>query len=49
VGAGLWSSTGEIGEHVPVGDRFEPKRDGAWRRETHAHWRRFVERAADLR
>jgi glycerol kinase len=49
VGAGLWSSTGEIGEHVPVGERFEPKRDDAWRRETHADWRRFVERAADLR
>jgi glycerol kinase len=48
VGAGLWSSTREIGEHVPLGERFEPMRDDAWRREEHASWRSFVERAAEL-
>jgi glycerol kinase len=48
VGAGLWSSTKEIGEHVPVGERFEPGRDDSWRSEAHAEWRRFVERAAEL-
>jgi glycerol kinase len=48
VGAGLWSSTREIGERVPVGERFEPGRDDAWRRDEHARWRRFVERAAEL-
>jgi glycerol kinase len=48
VGAGLWSSTEEIAERIPVGERFEPGRDDAWRREAHAEWRRFVERAAEL-
>jgi glycerol kinase len=48
VGARLWSSTREIGKRVPVGERFEPGRDDAWRREEHARWRRFVERAAEL-
>jgi len=48
VGAGLWPSTREIGERVPVGERFEPGRDDAWRREEHSRWRRFVERASEL-
>jgi glycerol kinase len=48
VGAGLWESTGEIGERIPAGERIEPRRDGAWRDEAHAEWRAFVERAAVL-
>jgi glycerol kinase len=48
VGAGLWESTLEIAEHIPVGDRVAPQRDDAWRVEHHADWKRFVERAADL-
>ncbi len=48
VGAGLWPSTRSIAEHVPPGERIEPRRDKAWRLEQHAAWRRFVERAAVL-
>jgi glycerol kinase len=48
VGAGLWDSTLEIGERIPVGARVEPERDAAWREREHAAWRAFVERAAEL-
>ena len=48
VGAGLWDSTLEIGERIPVGERIEPTRDAAFRDPAHAEWRRFVERAAEL-
>ena len=48
VGAGLWPSTAEIAERIPVGDRVEPARDDAWRAGRHADWRAFVERAAGL-
>ena len=48
VGAGVWSSTREIGERVPTGGRIEPERDDAWRAEGHAAWRAFVEGAAAL-
>jgi glycerol kinase len=45
VGAGIWDSTLEIAEHVPVGDRIEPQRDEAWRERSHAEWREFVRAA----
>jgi glycerol kinase len=48
VGAGIWSSTKEIAERVPLGERVEPKRDDAWREVGHEEWRTFVERAAEL-
>jgi glycerol kinase len=48
VGAGLWTSTLEIEERVPAGDRFEPGRDSEWRADARADWRRFVERAVAL-
>ena len=48
VGAGLWTSTREIGERIPTGELVRPHRDDAWRREAHAEWRRFVEGAAAL-
>jgi glycerol kinase len=48
VGAGIWSSTHEIGERVPVGELVEPGRDDAWRERAHAEWREFVERASAL-
>jgi glycerol kinase len=48
VGAGIWGSVGEIGDHVPRGERVEPQRDDPWRRREHDVWRGFVERAADL-
>ena len=48
VGAGIWGSTAEIAEHIPAGERVEPQRGTAWRRQEHADWRRFVERAAAL-
>jgi glycerol kinase len=48
VGAGIWDSTHEIAERVPVGDRTEPERDASWRDGAHAEWREFVERAALL-
>ncbi|MGH2846764.1 MAG: glycerol kinase, partial [Thermoleophilaceae bacterium] len=48
VGAGIWESTREIGERIPVGERVEPERDAQWRDAAHARWREFVERAAGL-
>jgi glycerol kinase len=48
VGAGLWDSTAEIAERLPVGERFEPGRDDDWRAREHAEWRRFVTAAASL-
>jgi len=48
VGAGIWESTTEIAERIPVGERIEPERDEDWRRAEHRRWRRFVERAVDL-
>ena len=48
VGAGVWGSTREIAERIPVGERTEPGRDAAWREQAHAEWRGFVERAAEL-
>ena len=48
VGAGVWSSTREIGERVPTGGRIEPERDDAWRKREHAAWREFVTRAVEL-
>ena len=48
VGAGMWSSTLEIAERIPVGDRIEPAKDDAWRKRSHAEWRDFVERASGL-
>jgi glycerol kinase len=48
VGAGIWSSTVEIGERIPVGERSEPERDAEWREREHEQWRAFVEKAAEL-
>jgi glycerol kinase len=48
VGAGVWSSTREIAERVPAGERVEPRRDSAWREREHAEWREFVRRASAL-
>jgi glycerol kinase len=48
VGAGVWSSTREIAERVPVGERVEPRRDGSWREREHEAWREFVRRASAL-
>jgi glycerol kinase len=48
VGAGVWSSTLDIEQHVPAGERFEPRRDSEWRSDAHAAWRRFVEGAAAI-
>ncbi len=48
VGAGIWESTREIAERVPVGERTEPGRDAEWRKRAHAEWRQFVERAIVL-
>jgi glycerol kinase len=48
VGAGIWGSTLEIADHVPVGERVTARQDDAWRERNHAEWRRFVERAAEL-
>jgi glycerol kinase len=48
VGAGLWDSTAEIAERLPVGERVEPGRDDDWRAREHADWRHFVEAAAAL-
>jgi glycerol kinase len=48
VGAGVWSSTLEIEDRIPAGERFEPRRDGQWRAAAHGDWRAFVERAAEL-
>jgi glycerol kinase len=48
VGAGVWGSTAEIAERLPVGERVEPNRDDAWRKREHADWRSFVTAAASL-
>jgi glycerol kinase len=48
VGAGIWESTVEIAERIPLGERTEPVRDADWRRRSHARWREFVERAIAL-
>jgi glycerol kinase len=48
VGAGVWESTLEIGERIPVGERVGPERDDSWREREHAAWREFVEKAAAL-
>ncbi len=48
VGAGVWSSTLEIADRIPVGDAIEPRRDEHWRSAEHARWRAFVEKAAQL-
>jgi glycerol kinase len=48
VGAGLWGSTVEIAERIPVGERVSPARDAAWREHAHAEWRQFVQRAVEL-
>jgi glycerol kinase len=48
VGAGIWGSTREIAERIPVGERTEPWRDDSWRQREHAEWREFVERAVAL-
>jgi len=48
VGAGLRPSTAAIAEHIPRGERFEPRRDDAWRKAAHAEWRDFVSAAAEL-
>jgi glycerol kinase len=48
VGAGVWSSTLEIEQRVPVGERIDPRRDSRWRDAARAEWRTFVERATAL-
>jgi glycerol kinase len=48
VGAGIWQSTAEIADRVPVGERTEPQRDDAWRQRSHGEWREFVERSSAL-
>jgi glycerol kinase len=48
VGAGVWSSTLEIEQHIPTGETVEPQLDERGRAEGHAEWRSFVERASVL-
>jgi len=48
VGAGLWPGVAAIADRVPSGERFEPTRDDAWRRNAHDEWRAFVTKAGDL-
>jgi glycerol kinase len=48
VGAGIWSSTEEIGERIQVGEQIAPEAGDDWRRTEHTRWREFVERAAEL-
>jgi glycerol kinase len=48
VGAGLWGSTAAIADHIPPGERVEPRRDDVWRRDAHARWQRFADRAGAL-
>jgi glycerol kinase len=48
VGAGIWGSTEEIADRIPVGERTSPATDDDWREREHAAWREFVERAAGL-
>jgi glycerol kinase len=48
VGAGVWSSTLEIEQRVPAGERVEPRTDTRQRDAAHAAWRRFVACATAL-
>ncbi len=48
VGAGIWSSTAEIAERIPVGEQLQPNRDASWRDAAHERWREFVRRAVEL-
>jgi glycerol kinase len=48
VGAGIWPSTLEIEQRIPVGETVQPARDSAWRAAAHSEWREFLERAAAL-
>jgi glycerol kinase len=48
VGAGIWDSTQEIADRIPASEPVLPKADDDWRRDSHASWREFVERAAEL-
>jgi glycerol kinase len=48
VGAGIWGSTLDIEERVPVGETVTPGGDERWRSAAHAEWRAFVERATAL-
>jgi glycerol kinase len=48
VGAGVWRSTEEIAEHIPVGEHIEPALDPAQREPAHEAWREFVRKAAEL-
>jgi glycerol kinase len=48
VGSGLWSSTLEILDRIPVGESVAPRRSADWRAQEHAQWREFVELAARL-
>jgi glycerol kinase len=48
VGAGLWASTLDIADRIPVGEAVEPQRDERWRNAAHEQWRAFVERATSL-
>jgi glycerol kinase len=48
VGAGIWSSTLDIAERIPAGQRRAPMHDAGWRTREHAAWRAFVERASGL-
>lgn len=48
VGAGIWGSTREIAERIPLGERIEPSRDSSWREKAHAEWREFVRRAVEI-
>ncbi len=48
VGAGMWASTLDIADRIPIGDAVEPQRDERWRSAAHEQWRTFVERATML-
>ncbi len=48
VGAGVWASTREIADRIPIGEAVQPRRGEQWRSRAHAEWRAFVERAAAL-
>ena len=48
VGAGIWGSTGEIAERIPVGESVLQAGDDETRRRQHQEWREFVEKSASL-
>jgi glycerol kinase len=48
VGAGVWPSTLEIADRIPIGETVGPQRDEQWRDAAHEQWRGFVQRAASL-